>query len=115
MRALASGRTADGTKFFGVYASGDPTGANRAAIYSSAEKMGLDTFVSRYKGPVNADMIRASADKYGIDPLALATILAADSGMGSKGLGSKNFNPGNVGQFDSLGTKGVKGYSSWQE
>lgn len=90
-------------------------GSKRAAMYNTAQTMGIDKFVSRYKGPVTSQMIQSSAEKYGIDPLALATILAADSGMGSKGLGSKNFNPGNVGQFDRLGTNGVKGYSSWQE
>jgi hypothetical protein len=102
MKALASGKTADGTKFFGVYATADMDGSQRAAIYDTASAMGLDKFVSRYKGPVTSQMVQASAEKYGIDPIALAVTLAADSGMGSKGIGSRNNNPGNVGQFDSL-------------
>lgn len=114
MKALASG-TYGGKKFFGVYATGDMTGDQRAAIYKTAEKEGLDAFVSKYKGPVTSAMISSSAQKYGIDPLALATILAADSGMGSKGIGARNNNPGNVGQFDSMGTTPTKGYATMQE
>jgi len=49
-------------------------------------------------------MINATAQKYNIDPVMVATIMEMDSSMGTKGLGSRNNNPGNVGQFDSLGT-----------
>lgn len=104
MKALASGKY-NGQKFFGVYASGDPTGENRAKLYNTASDMGLEAFVNKYKGPITTEMIYNTAEKYGIDPLMVATILAADSSMGKFGLGSRNFNPGNVGQFDSLGTK----------
>jgi hypothetical protein len=45
----------------------------------------------------------------------MIAIMAQDSAMGTKGLGAKNNNPGNIGQFDSLGTKGVKGYTTLQD
>lgn len=41
--------------------------------------------------------------------------MAADSSMGTKGLGARNNNPGNVGQFDSLWTQGVKWYATLQD
>jgi len=67
------------------------------------------------KAPVTAEMVKTSAEKYGIQPEVLAAFLQADSGFGQRGLGAGNMNPGNVGQYDRLGTQAVAGYKSWQE
>lgn len=112
MKALASG-TYNGTKFFGAYASGDPTGQNRANIYDNAQNMGLEAFISHYKGTtITPEMVTASASKFGVDPLMVATVLAADSSMGTNWYGKsrglpQNNNPGNYGQNDSDSAKGI--------
>ena len=81
-------------------------GTDRANIYKKAEKIGLEAFVNQYKGTkITPEMINIAAQKTGMDPLMIATVMAADSSMGTKGLGARNNNPGNVGQFDSLGTQ----------
>ena len=49
MKVLASGKL-NGNKFFGVYATADMDGTDRANIYNKAENMGLDAFVNQYKG-----------------------------------------------------------------
>jgi hypothetical protein len=115
MKALASGNV-NGKKFFGVYATGDMSGQNRANIYNQAQDQWLEAFVSKYKGTkITPEMIQSSADKLWVDPLMIATVMAADSSMGTKWLGAKNNNPGNVWQFDSLGTTWVAGYKTLQE
>jgi hypothetical protein len=60
-------------------------------------------------------MINIAAQKTGMDPLMIATVMAADSSMGTKWLGARNNNPWNVGQFDSLGTQWVAGYKTLQD
>ena len=115
MKVLASGKL-NGNKFFGVYATADMDGTDRANIYNKAENMGLDAFVNQYKGTkITPEMINIAAQKTGMDPLMIATVMAADSSMGTKWLGAKNNNPWNVGQFDSLGTQWVAGYKTLQD
>jgi hypothetical protein len=46
-------------------------------------------------------MITASAKKYDISPSMLLAIVEADSSIGTKGLGKKTNNPGNVGNDDA--------------
>lgn len=77
----------------------------------------VDNYIqSNYPGSkVTGQMIANAAGKYGVSWEMMVAIMAQDSGMGTKGLGAKNNNPGNIGQFDSLGTKGVKGYTTLQE
>ena len=115
MKVLASGKL-NGQKFFWVYATADMDGTDRANIYKKAESMGLDAFVSQYKGTkITPEMINIAAQKTGIDPLMIATVMAADSSMGTKWLGARNNNPWNVWQFDSLGTQWVKWYATLQD
>ena len=115
MKVLASGKL-NGQKFFGVYATADMDGTDRANIYNKAENMGLDAFVNQYKGTkITPEMINIAAQKTGMDPLMIATVMAADSSMGTKWLGARNNNPWNVGQFDSLGTQWVAGYKTLQD
>ena len=115
MKVLASGKL-NGNKFFGVYATADMDGTDRANIYNKAENMGLDAFVNQYKGTkITPEMINIAAQKTGMDPLMIATVMAADSSMGTKWLGARNNNPWNVGQFDRLGTQWVAGYKTLQD
>ena len=115
MKVLASGKL-NGNKFFGVYATADMDGTDRANIYNKAENMGLEAFVNQYKGTkITPEMINIAAQKTGMDPLMIATVMAADSSMGTKWLGARNNNPWNVGQFDSLGTQWVAGYKTLQD
>lgn len=115
MKVLASGKL-NGNKFFGVYATADMDGTDRANIYNKAENMGLDSFVNQYKGTkITPEMINIAAQKTGMDPLMIATVMAADSSMGTKWLGARNNNPWNVGQFDRLGTQWVAGYKTLQD
>ena len=84
MKVLASGKL-NGNKFFGVYATADMDGTDRANIYNKAENMGLDAFVNQYKGTkITPEMINIAAQKTGMDPLMIATVMAADSSMGTK-------------------------------
>jgi hypothetical protein len=60
-------------------------------------------------------MIANASEKYGVSWETQMAIMQQDSSFGTKGLGARNNNPGNVGQFDSLGTQGVAGYATMQE
>lgn len=107
MKALASG-VVNGKKFFGVYATGDPTGQNRANFYAQNQNLSIDQILAKYpKTKITSDMINNAAQQYGVDPYMIATIMATDSSMGTAGKGARNNNPGNVGQFDSLDKKGI--------
>lgn len=77
----------------------------------------IDNYIqSNYPGSkVTGQMVANAAGKYGVSWEMMVAIMAQDSGMGTKGLGSRNNNPGNIGQFDSLGKQGVKGYETLQE
>lgn len=115
MKVLASGKL-NGNKFFWVYATADMDGTDRANIYKKAENIGLEAFVNQYKGTkITPEMIQIAAQKTGMDPLMIATVMAADSSMGTKWLGARNNNPWNVGQFDRLGTQWVAGYKTLQD
>lgn len=65
--------------------------------------------------PITGSMIMNAANTFNVDPKMIFSIMAQDSSMGTKGIGAKNFNPGNIGQFDSLGTTPTGGYKNWQE
>jgi hypothetical protein len=94
MQALAAGKTMDGKKFFGVYASGDPTGANRRAAYEQVASTGISADIAKYAGSkITEDTINNSAAKYGVDPVMIATILKMDSSYGTQGMGARNNNP----------------------
>lgn len=85
MKALASGKL-NGQKFFGVYATGDPTGQNRANEYAKIEKSGIDADLAKFPNTkITSEMINNSAAKFSIDPIMLATILKLDSSYGTAG------------------------------
>lgn len=62
--------------------------------------------------PVTGKMVLDSAAKYNVDPKLIISIMQQDSSMGTKGLGAKTKNPGNVGNDDSGKTQT---FNSWNE
>ena len=112
----------NGQKFFaGPYATGDMTGDRfKNDYYVPAQAQGLENYMKWWQekgSQISYDMVMNSANKFGVDPIAIAATMAFDSSMGTKGKGARNNNPGNVGQFDSLDAKGitVKWYATLQE
>jgi len=59
--------------------------------------------------PITGDMIISSASKYGVDPALMVSLMQQDSNLGTKGLATRTFNPGNVGND---GTN-IKNMGSW--
>jgi hypothetical protein len=77
----------------------------------------IDSYIKRKypNSPITGQMIANAAGKYGVSWEMMTAMMEQDSSMGTAGLGAKNNNPGNIGQFDSLGKQGVKGYNTLQE
>ncbi len=74
----------------------------------------LDTYINAKfpKSPLTGEMIYFASRKYGVPVRLLVAIMQQDSGLGTKGLGVKTNNPGNVGNNDEGKTVT---YPSWQE
>lgn len=64
--------------------------------------------------PITAQMIGNTSAKYGVPWEMLVAMMEQDSSLGTAGIGARNNNPGNIGQFDSLGTTPTKGYPTMQ-
>lgn len=111
-------------------AAGDTARAARidAKAAELQKQLGIPSDTSEHSAKIDADikrvapgakldgrMISESATEAGVDPRFVAAFLANDSGYGTRGIGAKNNNPGNVGQFDRLGTTPTKGYATIQE
>lgn len=64
---------------------------------------------------ITGTMVMNASQQYNVDPKLVISLMQQDSSLGTKGLGSKNNNPGNVGQFDSLGTTPTGGYKTLQD
>lgn len=62
--------------------------------------------------PITGQMIENASKKYNVSPKLLISIMRQDSNLGTKGLGVKTRNPGNVANNDSGSTFT---YPSWQE
>lgn len=62
--------------------------------------------------PITGQMVAKASAKYDIDPKLLVAIMRQDSQLGTKGLGARTRNPGNVGNNDS---GQIIKYKSWQE
>lgn len=111
-------------------ASGDAQAVKNAdeLAQNLAKKLGIPADTSEHAAKIDADIRRvapgakldgkiisqAAADA-GVDPRYVAAFLANDSGYGTRGIGARNNNPGNVGQYDRLGTTPAKGYGTIQE
>lgn len=61
--------------------------------------------------PVTADMVASAALRYNVDGILLTALAMNDSRLGSRGLGRKTHNPGNVGNDDD---GHVKDWGTWQ-
>lgn len=66
------------------------------------------------KSKITGKMIKEVADKHDIDPKLLFAIMLQDSQLGTKGMGARNNNPGNVAQYDHL-KKATKGYKTLKD
>ena len=64
--------------------------------------------------PITGEMISKTSEKYNVPWEMLIAMMQQDSSLGTQGMGARNNNPGNIGQFDSLDSP-VEGYGSWQE
>lgn len=113
MQAVASGNY-NGAKFFWVYATGDPTGKNRANIYNQVQKDWIEWTLAKYSGtPITIDMINSAATQYGVDPVMITALMVADSSMGTKGKAVRTLNPWNVWNTDSGGTVTFGSRQEW--
>lgn len=61
--------------------------------------------------PITAKMIFDTAEKYRVDPWLIAAIIQIDTMYGTKGIGAKTHNPGNVGNDDE---GNIKDWGDWQ-
>lgn len=96
----------------------DPQHENKVRkIYDSVPTTnapeGLDTYISEKfpDSPISGKMIYDAAEEFNISPRLITAIIQQDSGLGTRGLGKKTKNPGNVANNDS-GNKFT--YPSWR-
>lgn len=62
--------------------------------------------------PITGDMVYTASQKYNVPIKLIISIMQQDSGLGTKGLGSRTFNPGNVANNDS---HNIQKYKSWND
>ena len=65
------------------------------------------------KSKITGQMVATAANTYGVDPKMVYAIMLQDSSLGTAGMGARNNNPGNIGQYDNLG-RPVAGYQTLQ-
>lgn len=65
------------------------------------------------KSKITGQMVATAANAYGVDPKMVYAIMLQDSSLGTAGMGARNNNPGNIGQYDNLG-RPVAGYQTLQ-
>jgi len=65
------------------------------------------------KSKITGNMVATAASTYGVDPKMVYAIMLQDSSLGTAGMGARNNNPGNIGQYDNLG-RPVAGYQTLQ-
>jgi len=77
----------------------------------------VDKYIkSKYpSSPITGQMIANASAETKVSWEMLVAMMEQDSSLGTKGLGARNNNPGNIGQFDRYGTNGVAGYKTLQE
>ncbi len=66
------------------------------------------------KSRITGQMVATAANTYGVDPKMVYAMMLQDSSLGTAGMGARNNNPGNIGQFDNLSSP-VKGYETLQD
>lgn len=65
------------------------------------------------KSRITGNMIATAANTYGVDPKMVYAMMLQDSSLGTAGMGARNNNPGNIGQYDNL-NRPVAGYNTLQ-
>lgn len=65
------------------------------------------------RSPITGQMIATAANTYGVDPKMVYAMILQDSSLGTAGMGARNNNPGNIGQYDNL-NRPVAGYQTLQ-
>lgn len=66
------------------------------------------------KSKITGSMIATAANTYGVDPKMVYAMMLQDSSLGTAGMGARNNNPGNIGQYDNL-NRPVAGYRTLQD
>ncbi len=61
--------------------------------------------------PISGEMIFSAAKEYNVKPEIIAALMQQDSAFGTKGLGARTYNPGNVGNDDS---GHIMNYGNWE-
>ena len=113
---IVSTSTGD-TYDIGSYAT-DPT--HEASVQKILNSIGqftstsqIDEYIQRVapESPVTGQMIANASEKYGVSWEMIAAIMQQDSSFGTRGLGARTFNPGNVGNTDD---GSIVNYGDWQ-
>lgn len=83
-------------------------------IPDTRDSQSLDMYIkSKFpKSPITGDMVYSASEKYNVPVKLIVAIMQQDSGLGTTGLGSRTFNPGNVANNDS---KNIQKYKTWNE
>ncbi|MFA5168849.1 MAG: hypothetical protein WC530_10015, partial [Candidatus Omnitrophota bacterium] len=89
----------------GRYATNPAHEKNIRRIYegiSVKDKFEADEYIhARFPtSPVRGGMVYRASEKYDVDPILVMAIMQEDSGYGTKGLGARTMNPGNVANRD---------------
>jgi len=91
-----------------------------AAIYQRTPEFksptDIDMVIRRVapKSRITGSMIASAANSYGVDPKMVYAMMLQDSSLGTAGMGARNNNPGNIGQYDNL-NRPVAGYRTLQD
>lgn len=91
-----------------------------AAIYQRTPEFksptDIDMVIRRVapKSRITGSMIASAANSYGVDPKMIYAMMLQDSSLGTAGMGARNNNPGNIGQYDNL-NRPVAGYRTLQD
>ena len=89
----------------------------RSTIGKIKDPNQIDSYIqSKFPGSkITGQMVSNTAKKYNVPEDLLMALMQQDSQYGTSGIGSRNFNPGNIGQYDELEITPTKGYKSWEE
>lgn len=102
------------------YATDPQHEAKVARIYESTPPLRtpqeIDMVIRKVapKSRITGQMVATAASTYGVDPKMVYAMMLQDSSLGTAGMGARNNNPGNIGQFDNLSSP-VKGYATLQD
>ena len=84
---------------------------NMGQINNAQDAQSYINSVSK-SSPITGDMVMNASAQYGVDPKVMMSVMQAESSMGTKGMATSTFNPGNVGNNSDSGKK--TNWGSWQ-